>query len=82
MGTLLRIGAWMVMVYTHYHPPAHVHIVGREGRAKVLLNCPEGPPMPVDIRGIDGQTMQRLMKDIATELKSLCDGWERIHGRT
>lgn len=72
----------MVMVYTNDYPPAHVHVVGREGRAKILLNCPEGPPMPVDIRGIDAQTMRRLMNEIAVELKLLSEGWERIHGQT
>jgi hypothetical protein len=82
MGTILRTGGWMVMVYTHDHPPAHVHIVGPAGRAKVLLNCPEGPPVPIDIRGIDTSTMRRLMEVIRAEMGRLCTGWESIHGQS
>ena len=81
MGTLLRIGGWMVMVYTHDHPPAHVHIVGPNGRAKVLLNCPDGPPVPNDIRGIDKASMRRLIEAITAEVSRLCEGWERTHGQ-
>ncbi|WP_420856656.1 DUF4160 domain-containing protein [Sulfuritortus calidifontis] len=70
------------MIYTHDHPPAHAHLVGPNGRAKVLLNCPSGPPVPLDIRGIDKPTMRRLMEVIAAELSQLCEGWENIHGRS
>ncbi len=58
MGTVLRIGNWMVMIYTHDHGPAHIHIVGPDGRAKVMLNCPSGPLRPTEIRGIDRQTVR------------------------
>ena len=50
MGTLLRVGNWRVMIYTLDHAPAHVHLVGPEGRAKIALNCPKGPTVPIDCR--------------------------------
>lgn len=82
MGTVIRIGAWVVMVYTRDHAPAHVHIVGPEGRAKVALNCPSGPLVPTDIRGIDKQTMRRLLELLTIEIRRLCEAWEKIHGQS
>lgn len=82
MGTVLKIGNWIVIVYTHDHPPAHVHIIGPDGRAKVMLNCPDGPLLPTDIRNIDKQTMRRLMVTMQAEIRRLCEGWESMHGQS
>jgi hypothetical protein len=46
MGTVLRIGVWRVMICTQDHRPSHVHVVSGAGRAKILLNCPDGPAVP------------------------------------
>ncbi|OYV37212.1 MAG: hypothetical protein B7Z83_05145 [Thiomonas sp. 20-64-5] len=48
--TLLRVGGWRIMIYTHDHRPAHVHAVSPNGRAKFLLNCADGPVIASDAR--------------------------------
>ena len=80
MGTLIRIGAWRVMIYTRDHTPAHVHLVGPEGRAKIALNCPYGPVIPIDVRGIDAGTLKRARSQIEDERASLCEDWRLKHG--
>lgn len=82
MGTLLRLGPWRVMIYTNDHGPSHVHVVGPDGRAKIALNCPRGPVTPLDIRGIDGGTVRRIVVLIERDLEVLCATWENIHGNT
>lgn len=80
MGTLLRFGPWRIMIYTNDHGPAHVHAVGPDGRAKIALNCPNGPVLPVDIRGVDPGTVRKLVALIEQELVELCATWRSIHG--
>ncbi len=80
MGTLLRFGAWRIMIYVKDHGPAHVHVVGPEGRAKIELNCPAGPALPVDIRGMDAVTVRRVVELITDNLARLCAAWKELHG--
>jgi uncharacterized protein YjlB len=80
MGTRIRIGTWRVMIYTHDHAPAHVHLVGPHGRAKIALNCPEGPVVLIDSRGIDAGTLKRALGQIEQELSALCEDWRLMHG--
>lgn len=82
MGTLIRFGAWRIMIYVKDHGPAHVHVVGPDGRAKIELNCPGGPPLPVDVRGIDAITVRQVVGLIADDLARLCAAWREIHGTT
>ena len=43
MPTVLRIGGLRVTIYPNDHPPPHVHVIGANGEAVFLLNCPGGP---------------------------------------
>lgn len=80
MGTLLRIGAWRVMIYTLDHAPAHVHLVGPKGRAKIALNCPDGPALPIDVRGIDSAELKEIVRTVQQRLPELCLAWRMTHG--
>lgn len=80
MGTLFRIGSWRIMIYTHDHAPSHVHLVGPDGRAKIALNCPDGPLALIDSRGIDAGTLKNALDQIQAELVALCREWRSIHG--
>ena len=80
MGTVLRIGAWRVLIYTQDHRPSHVHVVSGAGRAKILLNCPVGPAVPEHARGMDAAILRRLVREIEIELTRLCNAWRETHG--
>ncbi|HRP97111.1 MAG TPA: DUF4160 domain-containing protein [Rhodocyclaceae bacterium] len=81
MGTLLRFGAWRIMIYSLDHPPAHVHVVGPQGRARIALNCPDGPAIPLDARGIERGTLRRMLDHIDSNLAGLCGAWDATHGQ-
>jgi hypothetical protein len=68
------------MIYTLDHAPAHVHLVGTEGRAKVALNCPDGPALPIDVRGCDAPMLKKMLQDIGQALPMLCQAWRSMHG--
>jgi hypothetical protein len=80
MGTVFRVGGWRVMIYTLDHAPARVHLVGPEGRAKIALNCPTGPVVPISIRGVDAVTIKSALVAIEQELTELCRIWRSMHG--
>jgi hypothetical protein len=80
MGTHLLIDGWRVMIYSRDHAPAHVHLVSPNGRAKIALNCPEGPAVPIEARGIDAGTLKRTLRLIENELSALCRARKDIHG--
>ncbi|MFM9971453.1 MAG: DUF4160 domain-containing protein [Burkholderiales bacterium] len=70
------------MIYTRDHGPAHVHLVGPDGRAKFALNCPDGPAVLIEARGVDASTLRRALVSIGNELSMLCRTWREIHGTT
>lgn len=80
MGTIFRIGGWRVMIYTQDHRPSHVHVVSGQGRAKILLNCPDGPVEPEHARGMDAITLRQLLREVEAKRPLLCNAWSRTHG--
>ena len=79
MGTVLRTGAYRIMVYTLDHPPAHVHVVGPDGRATIALGCPNGPASPLEASGIDPAALRHALAIISENLALLCSAWRAIH---
>ncbi|MBI5921768.1 MAG: DUF4160 domain-containing protein [Betaproteobacteria bacterium] len=81
MGTtILLLDGWRVMIYTHDHGPAHVHLISAEARIKVWLNCPAGPLEPYEARGVNRVTIRRLLEALESALNQLCHEWKKIHG--
>jgi Domain of unknown function (DUF4160) len=44
MPVVLRFDGLRVVIYPNDHRPAHVHVIGAQGEAVFVLNCPDGPP--------------------------------------
>lgn len=72
------------MIYTLDHPPAHVHVVGPDGRAKIALNCQQGNPLPnplpIVAHGMDAATLKKLVDAVAERQDGLCEAWRQMHG--
>ena len=54
--------------------------VGTDGRAKIVLNCPDGPVLPIDVRGLDTATLKKALHIVEQELSKFCQAWRSIHG--
>jgi hypothetical protein len=80
MPTVLRIGAWRVVIYPNDHRPAHVHVIGGGCEAIFDLNCPEGPPELREDHRFGFKEIGRIEKALSANLAALCREWERIHG--
>ncbi|MDS4058212.1 MAG: DUF4160 domain-containing protein [Candidatus Contendobacter sp.] len=79
MPTVLRFDAYRAVIYTNDHRPAHVHVVGPQGRAIFELNCPEGPPTVRDAR-LQPTELAKIKAVLQRHLAGLCQAWGNIHG--
>ncbi|WP_144162306.1 DUF4160 domain-containing protein [Paraburkholderia sp. BCC1885] len=81
MPTFLRVLGYSVVIYTHDHRPAHIHVIGPNGRSVFNLNCPTGPLELREVVRITGIQLRRLERVIEPEIVALCVEWRKIHGR-
>jgi hypothetical protein len=80
MPTVLRIGAWRVVIYPNDHRPAHVHAIGQGCEAVFDLHCSKGPPELRENYRFGPKQISRIEKALIANLATLCSEWERIHG--
>lgn len=80
MPTYLRILGYSVVIYSHDHRPAHIHVIGPDGRCVFNLNCPSGPIELRSVVGISDLLLRRLASKIEPAIRELCVEWRKIHG--
>lgn len=80
MPTVLRFGAFRVVIYLNDHRPPHVHVLGRGCQGIFNLNCPAGPVELRAEKGLSGAEIGRIKKVLSANLQSLCKVWREIHG--
>jgi hypothetical protein len=77
--TALRFDGLRVVIYPNDHRPAHVHMIGANGEAVFVLNCPGGPPELRESFGFPRQTLVRISAALTANLVILCAAWSAIH---
>jgi hypothetical protein len=80
MPTLIRFDGLRMVIYPNDHRPAHVHVIGTDGEAVFVLNCPDGPPELRESFGFSRQMLSRIAACLVTVLANLCAHWSAIHG--
>lgn len=80
MPTVLHMNGLRVRIYSNDHRPAHVHVIGAEGEAVFILNCPDGPPSLRGAYGLNRKAVSQIGRDLVPHLKALCQNWSDIHG--
>ena len=80
MPTILRIGGVRVVIYPTDHRPAHAHVIGADGEAVFILNCPNGPPELRENYGFKPSDLSTIATALSKALAALCKEWSRIHG--
>jgi hypothetical protein len=69
------------MILTNDHPPAHVHVIGADGRAKIELDCTAGSIELLWHHGISRADLRPILAETVSAIQSLCDKWRAIHGQ-
>ncbi len=81
MPTVFRFDGLRVVIYPADHRPEHVHVIGADGEAVFILNCPAGPPELRESYGFSRHQLGRIKDELASKLAVLCEEWRKIHGR-
>ena len=80
MPTVLRLDALRVTIYPNDHPPPQVHVVGAQGEAVFLLNCPSGPAELRENYRFNGPDIRQIAADLLAHIPNLCSEWSTIRG--
>ncbi len=80
MPTVLLVGRYRIVVFTNDHDPAHVHVIGGEGRAKIELGTLRRTPKLVEVVGIGKADMRKIMATVSHHRQFLLECWREIHG--
>jgi hypothetical protein len=80
MPTVARFNGLRVVIYPNDHRPAHIHVIGPDGEAVFILNCPDGPPELRECYGFKLKAVNAIGREITEKLGALCESWRQIHG--
>lgn len=80
MVTILRIHGLRVVIFPNDHAPAHVHLIGAGGEAKINLRGPEERPVLVWADQLSRADLRRGMRMIGQHRDLLLQRWKDIHG--
>ncbi len=76
MPTVFRYSGLRFVIYVDDHPPAHVHVEGKGGQAKIAL---EGPVL-VWNRGFTRADIKIALDTVISQRTALLHSWTTIHG--
>lgn len=76
--TVLTVGGYRVVIYTHDHPPPHVHVLSAGRAAKYSLS----PVRLMDNEGFLSRELRRIERIIVDNQGLLLDAWSEIYGDT
>ena len=79
VATVFRTGKLRVMVYSHDHPPPHVHVVTPQGHAKILVEGSSGHPRLVWNLGLSRRELALALAAIEDQREAILAEWRRIH---
>jgi hypothetical protein len=77
--TILRSGAFRIVIFVDDHQPAHVHVYG-DGEAKINLTGQNGSPELVWVVGMKRSEIRRAMALVLENRDALLARWKEIHG--
>jgi len=80
MGTVHRAHGFRFVMFSNDHSPAHVHVFGQGGEAKIVLEGPGG--VRIDwVAGITRGDQRRVLREAERERVRLMAMWRTIHER-
>jgi hypothetical protein len=78
MVTVHRAYGFRFVIFSNDHSPAHVHVCGQGGEAKIVLEGPAGIRLDW-VAGISRGDVRRLMQEVQRERERLIAIWRTIH---
>jgi hypothetical protein len=80
MVTVHRAHGFRFVIFTNDHAPAHVHVFGQGGEARIVLD--DRGVITVDwVGGITRGDLHKIVEETRRERKRLMAMWRTIHAR-
>ena len=73
-------GSFRILIYTRDHEPAHVHVLGSGGEAKVQLGLDGEPPILIEAQRLKRSDVRKAVDLVEVHQDMLWTAWRRIHG--
>jgi hypothetical protein len=80
MPTVLRQDGFEVMIFTHDHPPAHVHVFKAGGEAIINLGDEKTRPWTRENNRMSQKDEKRALAIVSAHQNMLLREWRNIHG--
>ena len=80
MVTVHRAHGFRFVIFPNDHSPAHVHVFGQGGEAKIVLSGPTDVTLEWVV-GIGRGDLRRVMQEARSERERLIAMWRKIHER-
>lgn len=74
-----RAFGFRFVIFANDHSPPHIHVLGPDAEAKILLTEPSGVRLDWVI-GIGRADMRRILQEAEREHARLIAKWREIHG--
>jgi hypothetical protein len=69
-----------VIIYTHEHEPAHVHVFNADGEATISLGDENTPPSVRDNVRMRKKDEREALELVTENQEYLLEEWRQIHG--
>jgi hypothetical protein len=78
MVTVHRAFGFRFVIFSNDHGPAHVHVVGHDAEARVLLG--PGAPRLDWMIGLSRVEARRVLQEVTAHQDKFLEAWSDIHG--
>ena len=82
MPTIARVGKLRIAIYLNDHDPAHGHVLGAGGEAKINLGARGRKPRLVINNGLTQADLAAALRVVDAKGTLLRRKWQEIHGGT
>ena len=82
MPTIIRVAKLRIVIYLNDHGPAHVHVTGAGGEAKIKLGMRGRKPRLMINNGMTQADLAVALRVVDAEGSLLRRKWREIHGGT
>ena len=80
MPTIFRVGRLRIAMYPNDHRPPHVHVLGPDAWAKVMIGDGGSAPWASESSGLTRKEVLEVLVAVAANQADLLLRWREIHG--
>lgn len=80
MPTIHREDRFEIVIYTHDHPPPHVHVFDADGECVILVGDDETPPSLREVKRMRDHNVGAAFHIVQSRQPRFLERWREIHG--